>query len=232
MEKLILEPKYSSETIGDYSYRMLRRNIICIILKPGDSVSENTVAAALGSSRTPIRETFSKLAADGLIDVHPQRGTYISLIDMKRVKESVFMRATLEEAVMRVACAGISEDQIFRLEANFNQQSFCFNKGKMQEVFELDNKMHELLFEACGMEHVWQAILSIAADSYRIRYLKLSAGVRGEETIAEHLEIIRAIREQDVERGCRLMRDHVAKLDEDVEVLHRQHADYFKNWER
>lgn len=226
--ELELDKKYASESIREYSYRMLWKNIIYLKLKPGEAISENTVAEALHTSRTPIRETFAKLLSDGLLDVYPQRGTYVSLIDMKRVGESVFMRVPLEEAVMERACRGISEEYMYRLESNLNRQIFCYAQNKLSEIFELDNALHETIYRGCGMEHVWQAIQSISADQYRIRYLEMSEQIRSDEVIEEHRAIIQAIRDKDSGKGCKITREHIVKLDSDVKIARERYPLYFK----
>lgn len=198
-------------------------------IKPGESISENKITATLNVSRTPVRETFSRLAAEYLIEVYPQKGTYVSLIDSNRLKESVFMRSILEKAIMEKACTHFSDEYLFLVEANLNQQIFWFNKNKFDQVFNLDNKMHELIYKGCGMERIWEAIQSISADQYRVRYLKLIKKIRWNETIQEHREIIEAIKNKDVSKGCMIMNEHIVKLDNDVAVLIQEHPEFFKN---
>lgn len=229
MLQLDLDKKYSSETIREYSYRVMRKNIIYLNIKPGEIISENIVAEALDSSRTPIRETFSKLLSDGLLEIYPQRGTYISLIDMNRVKESLFMRLILEEAIMKLACENFSEENLFLLESNFNQQLFCHSKNKFAEMFELDNNMHEIIYKSCNMGHIWQAIKNISADQYRIRYLKLLTKLRYDETIEEHSAIIKAIKNKNSITGCKIAYHHVENLNSDSEIVKQKYNDYFKN---
>ena len=227
MADLQLEPRTASEAVGEYAYRMLRKNIVYVRLKPGDALSESSMAAALSTSRTPIRETFSRLMGEGLLDVYPQRGTYVSRIDMKRVEESSFMRTAMDQAIAPVACERFSDENLFALESNLNRQIFCRQQQKDEEVFELDNRMHELIYTACGMEHVWQAVRSISADQYRIRFLKLAEGLRWEETIEEHRQIVAAIRHKDAARLQKLLRAHVMFITDDARTLAKSHPDYF-----
>jgi GntR family transcriptional regulator, rspAB operon transcriptional repressor len=226
--ELVLDKREPTESISDYAYRVLRKNIIYLNIKPGESISENTVASALNVSRTPVRETFSRLVGDYLLEVYPQKGTYVPLIDMKRVRESFFMRIAMEDAIIKEACNNFPEEDLFLLESNLNQQVFCYNKNRFDEVFELDNQMHELIYKGCGMEHIWEAIRSISADQYRVRYLKLTTKIRWNETIEEHRKIIQAIKNKDSEAGYKIMHDHVIKLDSDVEVLKQKYPDFFK----
>ena len=228
MLNLQLDEKYSSESIRDYVYRMIKKNILYFNLKPGESLSENTIGAALNASRTPIRETFGRLLADGLLEIYPQKGTYVSLIDEKRVKESLFMRSVLEEANIKMACDKFPEQILFELESNLNQQNFCYEKGRFTDVFELDNKMHELLFIGCSMEHIWQAIQSISADQNRICFLGLSSVSNWQLAIKEHHLFIKSIKEKDAETACNVMHNHIGRLQADIEHFKTQYSTYFK----
>ena len=77
--KIELLEKNSYETIKNYTYRVLRSNIIDLNLKPGESISENEIANNLNVSRTPVREAFSLLVSEQLLEIYPQKGTQVFL---------------------------------------------------------------------------------------------------------------------------------------------------------
>lgn len=83
-----LEERHYAETAREYARRMLKENIISMDLKPGTMVSENELAAQLGLSRTPVREALMDMSQYGVVDVMPQRGSRISLIDYNLVEEA------------------------------------------------------------------------------------------------------------------------------------------------
>ena len=93
---MILYDKLKKEKAKDYVYRVLKNNIMSLQLKPGQVLSELDLANKLEVSRTPIREVLIKLKGEKLIEVKPQTGTYVSLIDWKLVGEAIFVRCTLE----------------------------------------------------------------------------------------------------------------------------------------
>ncbi len=92
--------KENNQSVGEYVYNTIKKNIINLNIKPGDRISEKEIADMLNLSRTPVREAFIKLSKEGVVNVLPQRGTYISRIDLKQVEEARFIRASLEKAVM------------------------------------------------------------------------------------------------------------------------------------
>ena len=88
----------------DYALRMLKENIVRLELEPGSSISDREVAARLSLSRTPVREALLELAKSRVVDIYPQRGSVVSLIDYDLVEEAYFVRKVLETAVVELAC--------------------------------------------------------------------------------------------------------------------------------
>ena len=96
--------KHDRESNRDYALRVIRENIINLELKPGTMISEQDIANELNLSRTPVHEAMQELSTTKIIEILPQRGSYVSKIDMDRVDEAVFMRTTLESAIAELAC--------------------------------------------------------------------------------------------------------------------------------
>ena len=84
-------------------YGHLREEIITCRLAPNEALSENRICGMFGVSRSPVRIALTRLAEDGLIDIFPQRGSFVAPIRMKQVQESQFARAALEVALVEVA---------------------------------------------------------------------------------------------------------------------------------
>ena len=101
-----------SETGREYVLRILKENIVMLELEPGSRISENELAAEIGVSRTPVREALIELSKSKIVEIYPQRGSYVSRIDWGLVEEAQFMRVTLEKAVIRLACQGLSEEKL------------------------------------------------------------------------------------------------------------------------
>lgn len=91
--------KLPKESNRDYALRVIRENIINLELKPGTMISEQDIANELNLSRTPVHEAMQELSTTKIIEILPQRGSYVSKIDMALVDEAVFMRSNLECAV-------------------------------------------------------------------------------------------------------------------------------------
>ena len=109
---MTITERYASETARDYALRMLKRSIVSLELKPGMMLSENELSVALGLSRTPIREALIELGKTRIVEVLPQRGSRISLIDCDLVEEARFLRTVLGKSNYR-ASLRISPDAGF-----------------------------------------------------------------------------------------------------------------------
>ena len=144
---MILKKRYSRETGREYVLRVLKDNIVRLELEPGSRISENELAAEIGVSRTPVREALIELSKSKIVEIYPQKGSYVSLIDWDLVEEAQFMRLTLEKGVIRLACEGIEEEKLRGLEKNVKLQQFYVENSEPDELLELDNQFHKELFE-------------------------------------------------------------------------------------
>lgn len=104
MEQIQLLEKEPRETVREYAYRVLYQNIMTMHLIPGTAMSEQELSNVLGVSRTPVREAFIRLSQKGLLDILPQRGTFVSKINTDQLSEFRFLRVTLENAIVKLAC--------------------------------------------------------------------------------------------------------------------------------
>lgn len=115
-------------------YNMLKDQILSLKLPPGTNISEKEISIQFNVSRTPVRESFLKLSQEGLLSIYPQRGTFVSLIDLNLVEEARFMREHLEKAVIRLACQEFSEELINDLDMNLSMQKICVKKKTIKNV--------------------------------------------------------------------------------------------------
>ena len=227
MEIQLFEKK-PSESIKDYTYTVLRKNIIDLNLRPGQIISENEIATSLNVSRTPIREAFARLVSEELLEIYPQKGTQVSYIDLNRVEEARFMRLKLEEAVVKLACEEFSEKSLFDLDATINQQEFYITNKNYIAAFDLDNSFHELIFKGCFKERIWNAIHFMNADFDRIRALSLMSSMNMDIVLNQHKGIIIAIKAKDSKLGVKVVYDHLTKVNDDKMILIDQYPMYFK----
>ncbi len=122
---MIIPDKLPTENARGYAYRVLRQNIVNLELEPGSVISENETASLMHLSRTPVREALIELSKNGLVEIQPQRGSYISKIDYAIIEEAKFVRLVLELAVLRIACVSIPKEYSIKINANLASQELC-----------------------------------------------------------------------------------------------------------
>lgn len=216
------------ETAKDYAMRVLMHNIISLNLVPGQVISENEIAQILGISRTPVREAFIELSKASMLEIYPQRGTCIALIDVDMVEQSRFIRSVLEKTIVQMACDAADAEDIDALEENLRLQQSCADQKNYKRLLALDNEFHRLLFRACDKEKVYDFIEGMMAHFDRVRMLNL-AEMDMQKTVDEHGEILRSIKNRDKNRAIALIEQHLFRINEDITYLKQLHPEYFKN---
>lgn len=212
---MILYEKKEKEKGKDYAYRVLKDNIMTLNLKPGELLSESDLSEKLGISRTPIREVLMRLKSEHLIEVKPQTGTYISLIDSNMIEQAVFMRYTLEKEVLKELCNGISDDILMELEKNLFAQKLVANKvDSAIEFHELDQEFHELLFKGANKGDIWNSILNISTHYNRMRLL-IELRADKKKNIKDHEYYLNAIKNKSPEGIDELITSHIKKSAQD-----------------
>ncbi|TCO76911.1 GntR family transcriptional regulator [Marinisporobacter balticus] len=227
---LNIKARNIGESTRVYVYNILSDNIINLNLKPGCSISEKEIADLLNVSRTPVREAFIQLSQEDLIETYPQKGTYVSLIDLDLVEESRFMRETLESAVAKLAAKEFPQALLFDLESNLNMQSFCIKEKNYTQMMKYDDEFHETLFKGTNKSRVWESIQRIGAQFRRFRTLNLvSTSIdTWETTYQDHTLILKAIKGKNGDEAAEMMKTHLTRAVFDKIMLQEKCPDYFK----
>lgn len=206
---MILYEKKYKETGKEYAYRVLKNNIMSLDLKPGELLSESDLSEKLSISRTPIREVLMKLKNEHLIEVKPQSGTYVSLIDKSLINEAIFMRSILEKEVLREACNEFPDDIFTELEKNLFAQNLIVNKqGSEIEFHDLDKKFHKLIFWGCNKINIWDSIMNISTHYNRMRLLSEMKSDKI-QIIKQHEEMLQIIRNKEFDKIEEYINKHI-----------------------
>ncbi len=221
-------PRKTRETNRDYALRTLRENIIHLDLPPGSRISENDLAAQLGLSRTPVREALMELARVRLVEVYPQRGSAIALIDEDLVEEARFLRSVMECAVVELACRMATEEQMLLLLETVPRQEYFLAKGQSDQLWRLDGAFHALLFTIARKEQTHALMSNLTLHFDRVRNMTLNT-VENSAIVSDHQAIAKAVSTGDAEAARRLMALHLDRYQVDkTHLLEHYPAEYFK----
>ena len=226
------------ETGRDYALRILKDNIIRLELEPGSMVSENELSGALGLSRTPVREALIELAKVNIVEIYPQKGSRIALIDSHLVNQSFFMREMLESEIAKEVCQKATEDDLEKLHNSIRRQERFAESTSMQNsalesgtdqtisFMALDNQFHHLLYEIADKELVYRVVQEIVIHFDRIRNLTISY-MTPKAIIKQHKDILTALEEHDQLLASALVRKHLNYFRNIKQELYHEHPSYF-----
>ena len=219
--------KKAKENNRDYALRILKENIINLELKPGSMISEQDIANELNLSRTPVHEALQELATTKIIQILPQRGSYVSLIDLSLVDEAIFMRSTIEIAVAEFACEKASDQDLLSMEENLNLQKFFLEKQNIEKLFDLDDSFHKNLYKITNKLQCYQIIKTMNIHLDRIRELHLQS-TNPSSVVEEHKHIFSALKNKDKGGVKSLLYNHLTKLYSQENEIKKKFSNYFE----
>ena len=190
-------------------FHKLREDILNGKYKDNEELKEVAIGEELGVSRTPVREAFRQLELEGLIQIVPNKGAYVTGITAKDVKDIYMIRSSLEGMCARLATENITPEQMEELEENVYLASFHASKGHMEQMTELDNRFHHILYAACNSKMLENLLQDFHQYVIRIRRKTLSTKERGIASNDEHRQIMEAIKAGNGAEAERLATQHM-----------------------
>ncbi|KAA6453191.1 GntR family transcriptional regulator [Bacillus swezeyi] len=215
-------------SVRDQIYYFLMEDIMKFRLVPGTHISEKEISERYEVSRTPVREAFLQLSKEGLLEIYPQKGTRVSLIDLNLVEEARFMRENLEKAVAELACEEFSDEAMLELERNLKMQEMSIEQKNYESLFDLDEAFHKTIFEGCRKSNIWSVIQQMNVPFRRIRFLRLAADFNWNTIYQQHAAIAEAIKSKQPTEARRIAEEHLKLVIVDKEMLIEEFPGYFK----
>ena len=190
-------------------FNKIREDILSGKYKEHEELREVAIGEELGVSRTPVREAFRQLELEGLIQIVPNKGAYVTGITAKDVGDIYMIRSKLEGLCARWATDHITEEQLEELEEKVYLAEFHAKKGHLDQMAELDNRFHQILYESCNSKQLARLLVDFHEYVLRVRRKTLSNGSRGKVSNNEHRQIMEAIKAKDKDRAEALANEHI-----------------------
>jgi DNA-binding GntR family transcriptional regulator len=206
--------------------KVLRAAIVGLQFEPGEFIDKALICGRLGVSRFPVSEALGRLAAEGLVEILPQRGTRAALIRLPEVIEAMLIRRALEAAVAENAARRLPDQVLASLHRNLAEQEAAVSQGDRTGFYALDLAFHEMLVEGLGLMRVGAVIEASRASIDRVRRL-LSSPRRHAVTLAEHRVLVAAIEQRDPRAARAAMEAHLDAVMEEMERFSVKHPDVF-----
>ncbi|WP_415913567.1 GntR family transcriptional regulator [Paraburkholderia sp. J63] len=218
----------SHEPISKQIFRALRQAIFIGQMPPGTPLSEKEIAEKFEVSRQPVREAFIKLSEAGILQVLPQRGTFVKKISPRKVREGRFIREAIESAVVRKAADSITDAQLQLLGENLREQRVAAKVNDMPAFLALDESFHRSIAQAIDCAAAWDTIQDIKAQMDRVRYLSLPDVSPLELVIRQHAKILAALRAHDPAAAEDAMRVHLREILESLGPIAARNLNWFE----
>ena len=198
-------------------FHRIREDILSGKYSEHEELKENTIGAELGVSRTPVREALRQLELEGLVNIIPNKGAYVTGISEKDIHDIYTIRSYLEGLCARWACERITQEQLDALEEVVYLSEFHAKKQHYEQVLEMDNKFHELIYQSCGSKILEHELTDFHHYVQRMRKITLAQEERVLKSNKEHTAILEAIRNRDGDLAEKLAHEHIIQTIQNIE---------------
>lgn len=209
---------------GSYSlssrvFHKLREDILSGKYLRDDELREKTIADEMGVSRTPVREALRQLELERLVTIIPNKGALVVGISTKDIQDIYEIRSRLEGLCAKWATAYMTAEQLDELDENICLSEFHIKKQHFDQLCELDNRFHEILYAASDSKMLDSVLSDFHHYVERVRRITLGEPERAKKSLEEHKKILEAIRNQDAQKAEKLATKHIMNTIENMDQM-------------
>jgi DNA-binding GntR family transcriptional regulator len=197
------------KTLHQRAYETLLRLIAQGVLAPGDQLDEQTLAARLGISRTPVRAAIARLTQEGLVVNLPYRGTFVRRFSALEIDGLYEVRAALEALAARKAAERMTAEQLDDIRAILDECQAALEHGDYPAYGEADARFHRALADAAGNPTLVDLLESLRLRVQVLRDLANRDPALRERTATERRLILEALERRDGDAAARLLTAHI-----------------------
>ena len=187
----------------------IEQDIVTGFYSPGDRLDEAGLAARHQVSRTPVREALIQLSTMGLVKMVPNRGAFVTQLTVTELVEMFEVMGELEAMCARLAARRIRAEQLKLLEEAQASCASAQQAGNSDDYYYANAEFHRLIYEASGNGFLAENAHALQRRLKPYRRLQLRVPGRVNSSLAEHEEVLAAIRARDDARARDAMRAHV-----------------------
>ena len=199
----------------DELYHILEDEICTLKILPGEALSENQLCKRFGVSRTPIRSVLQRLEQNGFVQIIPCKGTIVTPINLDIVDQIAYQRTAVESMVLRDFIQVCSPKEYIEIKHKYDlleemaQTMTDPENVDINAFLMLDLEMHAIWFRSMNKWYIWQSLTKPQPDYSRFTRLDVVRANNVPDVLSEHREILRVIREKDVDAIEPLIRHHL-----------------------
>jgi DNA-binding GntR family transcriptional regulator len=211
---MALQPVISRKTLHHELVMLLRKMIVEGELGPGSRIPESRLCDHFGVSRTPLREALKVLSAEGLVNLHPNKGARVARVTRKEIEEIVPVLGALAALAGELACAAIRTDELAHIRGIHIRMMDAYKAGDEQSYSDLNHAVHAALFEVARNTSLSETNNMLQTRLRTLYFVTPKTPPHWADAIQDHVEMIAALAAKDGERFARIARRHIChKLD-------------------
>ena len=216
-------PKVERQRLHDTVVEHIRRFIVEGVLEPGKKLNERELCETLGISRTPLREALKVLAAEGLIDIEPNRGASVSKMSEAELRETFELMSGLEAFSGELACERITAAELAEIKALHYAMLACRAQNDLPGYYSRNQAIHEKINEAARNSALRQTYIAVNRRLQALRFRSNYQIPKWDRAIHDHDEMLKALEARDGKRLATILRQHL--LDKRDAVLQLQSSE-------
>ncbi|MCL3883121.1 GntR family transcriptional regulator [Marivita sp. GX14005] len=200
----------------------LRDRIITGDLAPGEKIAVNALAEDIGVSLTPLREALKLLAAEGLVDLTPNRGAFVSEVTVEQTRNLFEVIAGIEGLAAELACKRMSEADLAELASLHEEMKSHAADAARDRYFALNRTIHDRIVEYARNPILTMQRNLLAQQAERVRFIALERDSRRDSAMQEHEDLMAAFAARDPDLARRTWRKHlIASGEQTIALLAR-----------
>jgi DNA-binding GntR family transcriptional regulator len=200
-------------SLADKAYHEIRGLIVSLELAPGAVIDERELIERLEIGRTPVREALRRLSHEGLVEVYPRRGMFVTGVDVRELARLSEVREVLEPEAARLAAERATDTDREELSALLAELD-----GGGSELMDLDERIHRAVYRAAHNDLLEATLEQYYVLALRIWSIALDRAHELEEAVEAHRTLLEAIQAGDGDRAADTMRAHVQNFEQ---AMHR-----------
>lgn len=213
-------------------YQELRQEIESLQIVPGTRLGEIELTTRFGVSRTPIRDVLKKLEEDGLVRIVPKSGTYVTPLDMEGFEDEMFLRFSIETAVMKTLFGRLSENDIDVLRQILNEQKQTLTESENfrapERFYGLDDAFHKAIYSFANKEGIYHRMQTKSPTFSRYRHVTFFRDIRYLSSLFSiHERLLEALVAQDGDALEAASREHNYSGLEGLAEVRKTHPTWF-----
>ncbi len=202
-------PRIVRRTLHSEVLNQLRDMIIEGRLAPGARINEGQIGTILGVSRTPLREAIKSLTSEGLVEIVPAKGAVVRRFTEHDLVNILQVLKAVEQLGARLTCANASDQTISDICDIHDRMMKLYKAGKRLDYFKLNQAIHTSFVQASGNEFLAETHEALQARIKRLRYVGNSEPSKWERAVAEHVEMIAALKKRDADTLAEVVGRHL-----------------------